>query len=290
MAGESDVTAIQVDGQRVAAGILAEVASRVEARVRAGLPRPHLAAVLVGEDPASETYVRHKRRDAERVGITSSDHRLPATATTAEVVELVHVLNRSPEVSGILVQQPLPEQIDVEAVVAAVDPAKDVDGFHPLNAGRLLLGQPGLVACTPAGIIRMLDEYGVPIEGRRAVVLGRSNIVGKPASLLLLRRNATVTVCHSKTVGLPEICREADILVVAVGQLRLVQADWVKPGAAVIDVGVNRRDDGRLGGDVDPAVAEVAGWLSPVPGGVGPVTRAMLMANTCRAEEARRPG
>ncbi|HLH70143.1 MAG TPA: bifunctional 5,10-methylenetetrahydrofolate dehydrogenase/5,10-methenyltetrahydrofolate cyclohydrolase [Candidatus Dormibacteraeota bacterium] len=284
------MTAISVDGQRVAANVLAEVAARVEARVEAGLPRPHLAAVLVGDDPASETYVRHKRRDAERVGITSSDHRLPATATTAEVVELVHFLNRSPEVSGILVQQPLPRQVDVEAVVAAVDPTKDVDGFHPLNAGRLLLGQPGLVACTPAGIIRMLDAYGVPIEGRRAVVVGRSNIVGKPVSLLLLRRNATVTVCHSKTMGLPEVCREADILVAAVGHLGLVKPDWVKPGAAVIDVGVNRRDDGRLGGDVDPAVAEVAGWLSPVPGGVGPVTRAMLMANTCRAEEARRPG
>jgi methylenetetrahydrofolate dehydrogenase (NADP+)/methenyltetrahydrofolate cyclohydrolase len=284
------VSAIRIDGDRVAAGVLAEVAARVEARVGAGLPRPHLAAVLVGQNPASETYVRLKRREAERVGIGTSDHRLPASATTAEVVALGESLNRDPEVSGILVQQPLPPQVEVEAVVAAVDPTKDVDGFHPLNAGRLLLGQPGLVACTPAGIIRMLDEYEVPIEGRRAVVVGRSNIVGKPVTLLLLQRHATVTVCHTRTVDLPAVCREADILVAAVGRLGLIRADWVRPGAAVIDVGVNRRDDGRLGGDVDPAVAEVAGWLSPVPGGVGPVTRAMLMANTCRAEEARRPG
>ncbi|HZV48180.1 MAG TPA: bifunctional 5,10-methylenetetrahydrofolate dehydrogenase/5,10-methenyltetrahydrofolate cyclohydrolase [Candidatus Dormibacteraeota bacterium] len=284
------MSAIRVDGERVATGVLAEVAARIEARLRAGLPRPHLAAVLVGHDPASETYVRLKRRDAERVGIATSDRRLPESATTSEVVDLVESLNRDPEVSGILVQQPLPPQVEVEAVVAAVDPAKDVDGFHPLNAGRLLLGQSGLVACTPAGIIRLLDEYRVPIAGRRAVVVGRSNVVGKPVALLLLRRDATVTVCHSKTTNLAEVCREADILVAAAGRLGLIRADWVKPGAAVIDVGVNRREDGRLGGDVDPAAAEVAGWLSPVPGGVGPLTRAMLMANTCRAEEARRPG
>jgi methylenetetrahydrofolate dehydrogenase (NADP+) / methenyltetrahydrofolate cyclohydrolase len=284
------VTATRIDGREVAGRILASVADRVRARTDAGLPPPHLAVVLVGDNPASETYVRGKRRDAERVGITSSDHRLPATATTAEVVALVDSLNRDPAVSGVLVQQPFPPQVEVEPVVEAVDPVKDVDGFHPVNAGRLLLGQRGIVACTPAGILRMLDDYGIELEGRRAVVVGRSNLVGKPVSLLLLGRNATVTVCHSRTVGLPDICREADVLVVAIGRLFFVKADWVKPGAAVIDVGVNQKPDGKLGGDVDPAAAEVAGWMSPVPGGVGPVTRAMLMANTCQAEDARRPG
>jgi methylenetetrahydrofolate dehydrogenase (NADP+)/methenyltetrahydrofolate cyclohydrolase len=284
------VTAERIDGRRVAGRILADVAERVRARVAAGLPRPHLSVVLVGHDEASETYVRGKHRDAEQVGVTSSDHRLPETATTAEVVSLVDGLNRDPDVSGVLVQQPLPPQVDVVAAVEAVDPRKDVDGFHPVSAGRLLLGQPGIVACTPAGILRMLDDHGIELEGRRAVVVGRSNIVGKPVALLLLGRNATVTVCHSRTVDLPEVCRQADVLVVAIGRLWFVQPGWVKPGAAVIDVGVNRRPDGRLGGDVDPGVAEVAAWLSPVPGGVGPVTRAMLLANTCQAEEARRPG
>ena len=284
------MTAVRVDGEEVANGILADVTERVRARVAAGLRPPHLSVVLVGENEASEAYVRGKHRDAERVGMTSSDHRLPATATTADVVTLVDALNRDPDVSGVLVQQPFPPQVDVPAVVEAVDPVKDVDGFHPISAGRLLLGQPGLVACTPAGIVRMLDHYGIELEGRRAVVLGRSNIVGKPAALLLLARNATVTICHSRTAGLPELCREADVLVAAVGRLWFVQPDWVRPGAAVIDVGVNRKPDGRLGGDVDPGVAEVAGWLSPVPRGVGPVTRAMLLANTCRAEEVRRPG
>jgi methylenetetrahydrofolate dehydrogenase (NADP+)/methenyltetrahydrofolate cyclohydrolase len=283
------VSAIRVDGRAVADRILAEVASRVTARVAAGLPRPHLATVLVGNDPASETYIRLKHRDCERVGIASSDHRLPAGSTTAEVLTLVESLNRDEDVSGVLVQTPLPPPVDAAVVLDAVDPARDVDGLHPVSAGRLLLGQPGLLPCTPAGVLRMLDDYGIEIEGRRAVVLGRSNIVGKPAAVLLLRRNATVTVCHSRTVGLAEICREGEILVVAIGRPGFVKPDMVRPGAAVIDVGVNTVN-GRLHGDVDPAVAEVAGWLSPVPNGVGPVTRAMLMANTCQAEEARRPG
>jgi methylenetetrahydrofolate dehydrogenase (NADP+)/methenyltetrahydrofolate cyclohydrolase len=281
---------VRLDGKEVAGRILASVAERVRARSGAGLPPPHLAVVLVGDNPASEVYVRGKRRDAERVGITSSDHRLPATAATTEVVALVESLNRDPDVSGVLVQQPFPPQVEVEPVVEAVDPVKDVDGFHPVNAGRLLLGQRGIVACTPAGIMRMLDEYGIRLEGRRAVMVGRSNLVGKPLSLLLLGRNATVTVCHSRTVGLPDICREADVLVVAIGRLWYVQPDWVKPGAVVVDVGQNVKPDGRLGGDVDPAAAEVAGWITPVPGGVGPLTRAMLLANTCQAEDARRPG
>jgi methylenetetrahydrofolate dehydrogenase (NADP+)/methenyltetrahydrofolate cyclohydrolase len=284
------MNAIRMGGKQVADQVLDGVADRVRARTAAGLRPPHLSVVLVGHNPASETYVRGKHRDAERVGITSSDHRLPETATTADVVGLVGSLNRDPEVSGVLVQQPLPPQVDVEAVVEAVDPLKDVDGFHPVNAGRMLLGQHGVVACTPAGILRMLDHYGVELEGRRAVVVGRSNLVGKPVSVLLLARNATVTVCHSRTVDLPAVCRQADVLVVAIGRLAFVQPDWVKPGAAVVDVGVNQRPDGRLGGDVDPAVSDVAGWFSPVPGGVGFLTRAMLMANTCQAEDTRRPG
>ena len=284
------MTAIRMDGKEVAGRILAEVEERVRTRVGAGLRPPHLSVVLVGHNPASETYVRGKHRDAERVGITSSDHRLPSESSTADVVALVDSLNRDPDVSGVLVQQPLPPQVDVEAVVEAVDPVKDVDGFHPVSAGRLLLGQRGIVACTPAGILRMLDHYGIPLEGRRVVVVGRSNLVGKPVAVLLLGRNATVTVCHSRTVDLPGICRSADVLVVAIGRLWFVQPDWVKAGAAVVDVGVNQKPDGRLGGDVDPGAAEVAGWLSPVPGGVGPLTRAMLMANTCQAEDARRPG
>ena len=284
------MTAARIDGNQVASAILAEVAEGIRTRLATGLPRPHLAALLVGDDPASQTYVRLKRRDADRVGMTSSDHRLPATAGTAAVVELVESLNRDDDVSGVLVQTPLPPSVDEAVALASVDPVKDVDGLHPVNAGRLLLGQPGMLPNTPAGIIRMLDAYDIEVAGRHAVVLGRSNIVGKPAAVLLLRRNATVTICHSKTVGLAEICREADILVVAIGQLDFVGPDMVRPGAVVIDVGINTRPGGRLGGDVDPAVAEVAGWLSPVPGGVGPVTRAMLMANTWQAEQARRPG
>jgi methylenetetrahydrofolate dehydrogenase (NADP+) / methenyltetrahydrofolate cyclohydrolase len=283
------VTAERMDGARVAGGVLAEVAARVEARVAGGLPRPHLSVVLVGENAASETYVRGKHRDAGRVGITSTDHRLPASATTGQVVGLVDSLNRDPRVSGVLVQQPMPPQVSVPAVLEAVDPAKDVDGLHPLNAGRLAMGAPGLVPCTPAGILRLLDDCGVELEGRRAVVVGRSNLVGKPVAALLLARNATVTQCHSRTVGLADVCREADVLVVAIGRLWFVEPDWVRPGAAVVDVGMNVRPDGRLGGDVSPAVAEVAGRLTPVPGGVGPLTRAMLMVNTCRAEEARGP-
>lgn len=284
------MTAIRIDGRQVAARILAEVAEGVRLRVAAGFPRPHLAAVLVGDDPASETYVRLKRRDAEQVGMTSSDYRLPSTATTAAVVELVESLNRDEDTSGVLVQTPLPPGVDSAVALAAVDPVKDVDGLHPVNAGRLLLGEPGMLPSTPAGVVRMLDDYAIQIAGRRAVVLGRSNIVGKPTALLLLRRDATVTICHSKTVGLDEICRQADILVVAIRQLDFVKPGMVRPGAVVIDVGINTRPGGRLGGDADPDVADVAGWLTPVPGGVGPVTRAMLMANTWQAEQARRPG
>jgi methylenetetrahydrofolate dehydrogenase (NADP+)/methenyltetrahydrofolate cyclohydrolase len=282
------MTATVIQGREVADQVLDEVAARVRERLESGRGRPHLAVVLVGHNPASETYVRGKRQDAERVGIASSDHRLPDTATTAEVLELVRSLNADPDLSGVLVQQPLPPQVEVPAVVAAIDPARDVDGFHPVNAGRLLLGQPGLRPCTPAGVLRMLDHAGIELAGRRAVVVGRSNIVGKPVALLLLERNATVTVCHTRTRDLAERIREAEVLVVAMGRPHFVKPDMVRPGAVVVDVGVTPVE-GKLKGDVDPAVAEVAGWITPVPGGVGLMTRAMLMANTLAAEEARRP-
>jgi len=281
------LTAAWLDGKAVAEAIYAGVEAAVADRVAAGGRRPHLAAVLVGDDPASETYIRMKRRNCERVGFTSSDHRLPGTATTAEVVDLVAGLNRDENVSGILVQMPMPEQVVAGRVVEAISPVKDVDGLHPFNAGRLALGDPLVRPCTPAGIMTLLERYSIPIAGRRAVVLGRSNLVGRPVALLLLQANATVTICHSHTADLPSICREADILVAAIGKTFYVQPSWVKPGAAVIDVGVNRLD-GALVGDVDPAVADVAGQLTPSPGGVGPMTRAMLIQNTFDAEVRRR--
>jgi methylenetetrahydrofolate dehydrogenase (NADP+)/methenyltetrahydrofolate cyclohydrolase len=280
---------IVLDGKATAAGVLAEVGAAVERRGAAGGSRPHLAVVLVGDNAASETYVRGKRRDADQVGIESADHRLPASATTEEVTALVQRLNRDPDVSGVLVQQPLPPQVAVGPVVEAVDPGKDVDGFHPASLGRLVLGEEGPVACTPAGVLRLLDEYGIELAGQRAVVIGRSAIVGKPAALLLLQRHATVTICHSRTHDLPSICRGADVLVAAIGRAHFVTPEFVREGAAVVDVGVNRGEDGKLAGDVHPDVVEVAGWLSPVPGGVGPMTRAMLMVNTLRAEELRSP-
>jgi methylenetetrahydrofolate dehydrogenase (NADP+)/methenyltetrahydrofolate cyclohydrolase len=282
------VTARVMDGRPSAARVLEEVSQGVARRVASGRPRPHLAVVLVGDNPASETYVRGKRRDSEKVGITSSDHRLPGTATTEDVVALVRRLNADDDVSGVLVQQPFPPQVAVAPVVEAVDPEKDVDGFHPVNAGRLMRGEAALVGPTPAGILRLLDDYVIPIEGRRAVVVGRSNIVGKPTALLLLARHATVTICHTRTPDLGSVTRGADILVAAAGRPCLVAPDMVGVGAAVVDVGTNHVD-GRLRGDVDPAAGERAGWLSPVPGGVGPLTRAMLLWNTLKAERLRRP-
>jgi methylenetetrahydrofolate dehydrogenase (NADP+)/methenyltetrahydrofolate cyclohydrolase len=283
------MTAIKLDGREVAQTIFEEVAAQVRARLEAGLSQPRLATVLVGDDPGSAAYVRSKQRNTQEVGMAAADHRLPASATTVEVLALVRELNADATTSGILVQIPLPAQVDTAAVLESIDPARDVDGLHPYNAGRLLLGEPALVPCTPAGIVELLERYEVPIAGRRAVVVGRSNLVGKPVALLLLARHATVTVCHSRTPDLAEVTRQADVLVVAAGRHHLVGPDLVKPGAAVIDVGVSRID-GRLAGDVDPAVAEVAGWLTPNPGGVGPMTRAMLMRNTLWAERRRRGG
>jgi methylenetetrahydrofolate dehydrogenase (NADP+) / methenyltetrahydrofolate cyclohydrolase len=282
------VTARLLDGRAVAESIYADLEAKVRARAAAGGSTPSLAAVLVGDDPASATYVRMKQKNAERVGIASSDHRLPATATTGEVVALVAGLNANEEVSAILVQMPMPAHVDAEAVVEAISPVKDVDGLHPFNAGRLALSEPVVKPCTPAGIMELLGRYEIPLAGRRAVVVGRSNLVGKPVALLLLQAHATVTICHSRTEGLNAICREADVLVSAIGKTFYIQPSWVRPGAAVIDVGVSRVD-GRLAGDVSPEVAEVAGWLTPNPGGVGPMTRAMLVSNTYDAEVRRRP-
>jgi methylenetetrahydrofolate dehydrogenase (NADP+)/methenyltetrahydrofolate cyclohydrolase len=268
-----------VDGKALAAKVRAEVAQNV-----AKLGRPvGLATVLVGDDPASAVYVRNKRQACSDVGIESIHHELAADTTQEELLDLVADLNADPRVTGILVQLPLPAQIDEDTVIRAIDPAKDVDGFHPVNAGLLLQGGDGIVSATPAGIMSILDEYGVKLEGARAVVVGRSNIVGKPVSLLLLRRHATVTICHSRTRDLPVVTREADVLVAAIGKAEAITADMVKPGACVIDVGINRLDDGRLVGDVASGAADVAGLLTPVPGGVGPMTIAALLRNTLQA-------
>lgn len=283
------MTARVLDGRAVAKQILDDIATKVGARVAAGKPRPKLATVIVGDNPASALYVRSKQRDARQVGIDSEDHKLPTETSTEQLVELIAVLNRDESVSGILVQQPLPNQIDLAQAVIAVDPVKDVDGFHPFNAGLLAQGLPGGVQpCTPTGIIELLERGGVRIEGATAVVVGRSNIVGKPTALLLIKRNATVTICHSKTKNLAAHTREADILVAAAGRPNLISKDMVKPGAAVVDVSANRIDGGQVG-DLGPGVEEVAGWLTPNPGGVGPMTRAILVRNTYEAEIRRRP-
>jgi methylenetetrahydrofolate dehydrogenase (NADP+)/methenyltetrahydrofolate cyclohydrolase len=283
------VTARVLDGRAAAQQILDDIATKVGARVAAGKPRPKLATIIVGENPASALYVRSKQKNARQVGIDSEDHRLPTETSTEQLVGLIGTLNRDDSVSGILVQQPLPTHIDLFQAVIAVDPAKDVDGFHPFNAGLVAQGLPGGVQpCTPAGIIELLDRGGVRIEGASAVVVGRSNIVGKPTALLLLKRNATVTICHTRTKNLAAFTKSADILVAAAGKANLITKDMVKPGAAVVDVAANRVDNTQVG-DLGPGVDEVAGWLTPNPGGVGPMTRAMLVRNTYEAEIRRRP-
>jgi methylenetetrahydrofolate dehydrogenase (NADP+)/methenyltetrahydrofolate cyclohydrolase len=268
------------------------LAAKVKARVRkeaATLPRrPGLAVVLVGNDPASRVYVTSKRKDCEECGFYSEEYALLENTSQKELLELVETLNGREDIDGILVQLPLPKHLDEEAVIQAIAPGKDVDGFHPMNAGNLLIGRPGFLPCTPAGVMDLLEEYGIDPAGKRAVVVGRSNIVGKPMALLLLRRDATVTVCHSRTPDLAEYCRQADILVAAVGRRGLITADMVKTGAVVVDVAMNRDENGKLCGDVDfTAVAEKASYLTPVPGGVGPMTRAALMENTLLAARKR---
>jgi methylenetetrahydrofolate dehydrogenase (NADP+)/methenyltetrahydrofolate cyclohydrolase len=279
------MTAILMDGRALAARVRAQVAEEVEAFGG----RVCLATVLVGDDPASHIYVGRKHDASSEAGIESRDHRFPAATPESEVLDLLAELNADNGVDGILVQLPLPPHMDEPKVTRSVDPAKDVDGFHPLNAGRLYLGEPLHVPATPLGIMRMLEEYGVELLGKNAVVIGRSEIVGKPIAMLLLAEHATVTICHSRTADLAAHTREADVLVAAVGRPGLVTPEMVKPGAAVVDVGVNRTDTGLVG-DVDPAVAEVAGLMTPVPGGVGPMTIAMLLRNTLAAARLRRLG
>ncbi|OLD92947.1 MAG: bifunctional methylenetetrahydrofolate dehydrogenase/methenyltetrahydrofolate cyclohydrolase [Chloroflexi bacterium 13_1_20CM_4_66_7] len=283
------MTARVLDGKAVAKQIYDEVNAAVMERISGGGSRPRLATVLVGEDPASAKYVELKQRNAHSVGIESEDHRLPSSTSTEELLALVDRLNRDDLVSAILIQQPTPKQIDMRRIVLALDPVKDVDGFHPLNAGLVALGLPGGVEpCTPAGIVELLLRSGIPIEGANAVVIGRSNLVGKPTAMLLLQRHATVTVCHTRTKDLGAHTLTADILVAAAGRARLVSSEMVKAGAVVVDVSTNWVD-GRQVGDLGPGIESVAGWLTPNPGGVGPMTRAMLIRNTYLAE-ARRKG
>jgi methylenetetrahydrofolate dehydrogenase (NADP+)/methenyltetrahydrofolate cyclohydrolase len=282
----------KIDGQALAKTMRAEIAEAVARHVGSGGLRPGLAAVLVGENPASEVYVRNKRKACEDAGMASWLHRLPAAATQQQLLDLVDRLNRDPAVTGILVQLPLPKQIDESSIIRAVSPAKDVDCFHPENVGLLAAGHPQFLPCTPFGVQQMLARTGIQTAGKRVVVIGRSNIVGKPLALILMQKpskpfpeagDATVTVVHRGTADLPNVTRQADILIAAVGVPRFVTADMVKPGAVVIDVGINSVD-GKLVGDVDEAsVSDVAGWLSPVPKGVGPMTITMLLHNTLRA-------
>ena len=298
-----------LDGLKIRDEIFAELKSEIAALNGQGI-RPGLAAVLVGANAASQLYVKSKIAACEQLGMASWLHAPPASAATDYMLQLVRDLNADDNVDGILIQLPLPSQVDSKRVLEAVDPAKDVDGFHPVNMGKLVSNRPGLVACTPAGCMEILRRHGIPIEGANAVVLGRSDIVGKPMALLLLHANATVTICHSKTRDLPRVIRQADILVAAIGKAGFVQADWIKPGAAVIDVGTNKVTDASeaehllrnfpdrldkfrakgnvLVGDVHPDAAQVAGALSPVPGGVGPMTITMLMSNTVKAARLRR--
>lgn len=288
------MTAKIIDGTAIAGEVRAKVAQDVAKRGEKGLPVPGLATVLVGENPASEVYVRMKQKACEKAGIKSFGYNLPADITQSELEQLVSELNANPEINGILVQLPLPKGLDEERVLNSISIEKDVDGFHPINIGRLAQkGRKSLfVPCTPDGVIYLLDQTGVQLQGASAVVLGRSNIVGMPVALLLVERDATVTICHSRTKNLAEVCRSADVLVAAVGRPEIVKRDWVKPGAVVIDVGVNRVEDAslekgyKLVGDVAfDEVKEVASAITPVPGGVGPMTIAMLLRNTVRAAE-----
>jgi methylenetetrahydrofolate dehydrogenase (NADP+)/methenyltetrahydrofolate cyclohydrolase len=303
------MTARVLDGLKIRDQIFAELKDEISILTAVGV-RPGLAAVLVGEDPASQLYVKSKIAACEQLGMSSGLITPPSTVTTLELLGIVEDLNRDNNVDGILIQLPLPKQVDTKRVLEAVDPAKDVDGFHPVNLGRLVSGRPGLVACTPAGCMEILRRADIQVEGANAVVLGRSDIVGKPMSLLLMHANATVTICHSKTRDLPDVVRRADIVVAAMGKAGYVGADWIKPNAAVIDVGTNRVTDAKeaerllknfpsrlekfhakgnvLVGDVHPDAVNTAGALTPVPGGVGPMTITMLMSNTVKAARLRR--
>jgi methylenetetrahydrofolate dehydrogenase (NADP+)/methenyltetrahydrofolate cyclohydrolase len=277
-----------LDGKAISADIREQIKAQVDERIAAGRRAPGLIVVLVGENPASQVYVRNKQKACQQVGFSSELMQLPADTSQGELLDLIDRLNARDDVDGILVQLPLPEQIDEDTVTERILPAKDVDGFHPYNIGRLVLRQPLLRPCTPKGVMTMLTRTGIDLVGKDAVIIGQSNIVGRPMLLELLMARCTVTVCHSKTRDLPGKVRSADIVVAAVGVPRFVKADWVKPGAIVIDVGINRLEDGSLCGDVDTAaVSEVAGWITPVPGGVGPMTVATLLENTLLAADLR---
>ena len=281
------MAAENIDGKAIAQAVRAEVRADVEAWVAQGNPKPGLATVLVGDDPASAVYVGGKQKASAEAGIEGFDHRLPHDAGHEEVSRLLSRLNDDPAVSGILLQLPTPPQVDGSGLAAMIPPGKDVDGLTPMSAGLLAQGRPGLRPCTPSGVMEMLLRHEVPLQGAEAVVIGRSDLVGRPLAALLLAANATVTVCHSRTRDLGEVCRRADVLIAAVGRPRMIPGDWVKPGATVIDVGINRTDDGLVG-DVDfDSAAEHAGLITPVPGGVGPMTIAMLLQNTVRAARAR---
>jgi methylenetetrahydrofolate dehydrogenase (NADP+)/methenyltetrahydrofolate cyclohydrolase len=288
---EGLVTAKLIDGKAIAASVRARVREKVAGLVARSGVRPGLTVVLVGEDPASRIYVRNKGKAADEAGILSRQIDLPASTPEAELLDLVARLNGDEAVHGILVQLPLPDHIDEAKVIEAIAPEKDVDGFHPMNAGRLFTGGVSILPCTPYGILEMLDHEKVDLKGKHAVVVGRSNIVGKPAAMLLLSRHATVTICHSRTRDLPSVVRTGEVVVAAVGRAEMIRGSWIRPGAVVIDVGMNRNAEGRLCGDVafDEA-REVAGAITPVPGGVGPMTIAMLLQNTCEAALRRTGG
>jgi methylenetetrahydrofolate dehydrogenase (NADP+)/methenyltetrahydrofolate cyclohydrolase len=279
------MSAVRIDGKQISQQIRTEIAQRVEQLKQKGIT-PGLAVILVGENPASQVYVRNKERACIQAGMNSRVIRLPEETTQQSLMTLIDEINRDESMHGLLVQLPLPRHLDEAQVLKAIDPKKDVDGFHAINAGALMNGEKAPVACTPQGCIELLKRSGVELCGANAVVVGRSNIVGKPMAMLLLRENCTVTICHSKTKNLKEYTQRADVLVAAIGRAKFITADMVKPGAAVIDVGINRMEDGKLCGDVDyEGVEPVAGWITPVPGGVGPMTIAMLLKNTLEAAE-----
>ena len=274
--------AVIIDGKAISAKVREEVRKETEKMT----VKPGLAVVIVGEDPASKVYVRNKAKACGEVGFYSEVHELPENTSSEELLTLVDKLNSNDKIDGILVQLPLPEHLDEKTVINAISPDKDVDAFHPVNVGKIMIGDYDFLPCTPAGVMRLLEETGIQVAGKNCVVVGRSNIVGKPQAMLLLQKNGTVTVCHSKTKDLVEECRRADILVVAIGKAKLIGADYIKPGATVIDVGMNRDENGKLCGDVDfESVKDAAGAITPVPGGVGPMTIAMLMKNTLRAAQ-----
>ena len=278
------MTARLIDGKAIADSLLKDIKRQVDERIAAGLRAPGLAVILLGSDPASSIYVRNKRLACEKSGVISISHDLPAATSQSDLLSLIDQLNQDPTVDGILVQAPLPGHIDAETVIERIQPGKDVDGFHPYNVGRLAVRNPLLRSCTPYGVMHLLESTGVPLSGKHAVVVGASNHVGRPMALELLMAGCTVTICHSATVDLPGHIAQADIVVAAVGRPEMVQGEWIKPGAIVVDIGINRLDDGRLTGDVAfKSAQERAGWITPVPGGVGPMTVATLLQNTLEA-------